>query len=117
MSAASKRTCRIDSTTLIAGIQKWAAPIRRLFQSLTAASAPCAGSEQRLTPRNVRNLTRKFEPAAIGSRETETFDRPIRERLVDRFDFSKQCSLFLRRKQSAFSHSFLVPRRYPISQK
>ncbi len=78
VSATSKRTGRIDSTTLIAGIQKWAAPIGRLFQSLTAASSPCARSEQRFTPRNVRNLTRKFEPAAIGSPETETLDRPIR---------------------------------------
>jgi hypothetical protein len=116
VSATSKRPCRIDSTTLIAGIQEWAAPVGRLFQSLTAASSPCTRSKQRFTSRNVRNLTRKFEPATIGSRETETFDRPVCELFVDRFDFSKQRGLFLHRKQLAFSHWFLVPRRYPISQ-
>jgi hypothetical protein len=95
-----------NSTTLIAGIQKWAAPIRMrgLFYNLTAGGSPGTCSEQCLTSRNVRDLAREFESTTMGARNTGTIDRPIHELLVNSFDFPKQCSLFLRRQQLAFSH-------------
>src|SRR6266850_1248818 len=46
----------------------------------------------------------------MGARNTGTIDRPIHELLVNSFDFPKQCSLFLRGQQLAFSHWFLVSR-------
>ena len=106
VSTARKRSRRINSTTLIAGIQKWAAPIRMrgLFHTLTAGGSPGTCSEQCFTSRNVRDLTRKFESTTMGARNTGTFDRPIHELFVNSFDFPKQCSLLRRRRQSAFSH-------------
>src|SRR3984893_18980052 len=117
VSTASKRPRRINSTTLIAGIQERAAPIRMrgFFHNLTAGGSPGTCSEQCFTSRNVRDLPRKFESTTMGARDTGTFDRPIHELFVDRFNFPKQCSLFLCGQQSAFSHYFFVSRQYPIA--
>jgi len=119
VSTTGKRSRRINSTALIAGIQERAAPIRMrgLFHNLTAAGSPGTCREQCFTPRYVGNLARKFESTTIGAPDTGTLDRPIRERFVDLFDFPKQCDLFPCRWRSAFPHSFLIPRQYPISQK
>jgi hypothetical protein len=80
--------------------------MRGFFHNLAAGGSPGTCSEQCFTSRNVRDLTSKFESTTMGARDTRTFDWPIHELFVDRFNFPKQCSLFLCRQQSAFSHSF-----------